>query len=135
MRPFASVICLRLLHHHCSFLRRTVKQRMVVLLESDMGVFMNHDHNTEGKFFVTFGSCGVITIVYCNLLPDHCRIGFIAFQVDSFRSLPSNDDLEGDYQDDMNLNVNTTNNVSLGGLNDSISESDWMDGSHPCSTQ
>ncbi|XP_009127251.1 myosin heavy chain, striated muscle [Brassica rapa] len=45
---------------------------------------------------------------------------------DSFRSLPSNDDLEGYNQDERSLNVNTAKN---GSSFDSIGESGWMDGS------
>ncbi|XP_013620851.1 PREDICTED: myosin-7 [Brassica oleracea var. oleracea] len=48
---------------------------------------------------------------------------------DSFRSLPSNDDLEGYNQDERSLDVNTAKNVGLGGSFDSIGESGWMDGS------
>ncbi|CAF2138091.1 BnaA02g10990D [Brassica napus] len=44
----------------------------------------------------------------------------------SFRSLPSNDDLEGYNQDERSLNVNTAKNASSF---DSIGESGWMDGS------
>ncbi|CAN7122485.1 unnamed protein product [Brassica rapa subsp. narinosa] len=44
----------------------------------------------------------------------------------SFRSLPSNDDLEGYNQDERSLNVNTAKN---GSSFDSIGESGWMDGS------
>ncbi|KAJ0234986.1 hypothetical protein HA466_0270840 [Hirschfeldia incana] len=50
----------------------------------------------------------------------------------SFRSLPSNDDLEGyNQEDERSLNVNTAKNVGGigGGSFDSIGESGWMDGS------
>uniref|UniRef100_A0A1J3FI41 C2 NT-type domain-containing protein n=1 Tax=Noccaea caerulescens TaxID=107243 RepID=A0A1J3FI41_NOCCA len=50
---------------------------------------------------------------------------------DSFKSLPSNDDLEGYNQDEQerSLDVNMAKNVGLGGSFDSIGESGWMDGS------
>ncbi|CAH2070250.1 unnamed protein product [Thlaspi arvense] len=47
----------------------------------------------------------------------------------SFKSLPSNDDLDGYNQDERSLNANTAKNLGLGGSFDSIGESGWMDGS------
>ncbi|KAL1198339.1 hypothetical protein V5N11_026868 [Cardamine amara subsp. amara] len=47
---------------------------------------------------------------------------------DSFKSLPSNDDLEGYNQDERSLDVNTAKNAGLGGSFDSIGVSGWMDG-------
>ncbi|CAA7059597.1 unnamed protein product [Microthlaspi erraticum] len=49
---------------------------------------------------------------------------------DSFKSLPSNDDLEGYNQDEQerSLDLNMAKNVGLGGSFDSIGESGWMEG-------
>ncbi|VYS70096.1 unnamed protein product [Arabidopsis thaliana] len=46
---------------------------------------------------------------------------------DSFKSLQSNDDLEGYNQDERSLDVNTAKNAGLGGSFDSIGESGWID--------
>ncbi|KAG7533920.1 NT-type C2 domain [Arabidopsis thaliana x Arabidopsis arenosa] len=46
---------------------------------------------------------------------------------DSFKSLQSNDELEGYSQDERSLDVNTAKNAGLGGSFDSIGESGWID--------
>ncbi|CAL9243221.1 unnamed protein product [Arabidopsis halleri] len=46
---------------------------------------------------------------------------------DSFKSLQSNDELEGYSQDERSLDVNTSKNAGLGGSFDSIGESGWID--------
>ncbi|EOA12900.1 hypothetical protein CARUB_v10025874mg [Capsella rubella] len=46
---------------------------------------------------------------------------------DSFKSLQSNDELEGYNQDERSLDANTAKNSGLGGSFDSIGESGWID--------
>ncbi|CAH8279356.1 unnamed protein product [Arabidopsis lyrata] len=46
---------------------------------------------------------------------------------DSFKSLQSNDELEGYSQDESSLDVKTAKNAGLGGSFDSIGESGWID--------
>ncbi|XP_010442752.1 PREDICTED: centromere-associated protein E-like [Camelina sativa] len=46
---------------------------------------------------------------------------------DSFKSLQSNDELEGYNQDERSLDANTAKNAGLGGSFDSIGESGWID--------
>ncbi|KAG7537614.1 NT-type C2 domain [Arabidopsis suecica] len=46
---------------------------------------------------------------------------------DSFKSLQSNDELEGYSQDERSLDANTAKNAGLGGSFDSIGESGWID--------
>ncbi|XP_010482578.1 PREDICTED: centrosomal protein of 83 kDa-like isoform X2 [Camelina sativa] len=46
---------------------------------------------------------------------------------DSFKSLQSNDELDGCNQDERSLDANTAKNAGLGGSFDSIGESGWID--------